>query len=569
MNVTSSPLGNATATSRGAIAPGAQELPNGPKTFQDLVTLKGAWTHTVNPGEEGSVEVSGAPLELGDFSGGTLADLETKPGLRRYTVGGNTETLLGTLNLGIRLDEDAGKIAFNGDISSASIGTLDADVAYIAGATVISSSGVATNDVSSPTGSITTLSTMSLTINGSPYVRRLIDSVDTTNGLSLSSGVLSLTEAQGSLPGAMTPNTQSFNGAKTFNAAVTMSSTLSVNLTGSFGGVVTPSVGAGANTLVLTSSLNVAAGSSRVVAVRSPYSYATLDATTRLLSVQIDGGASEIHAFTKDNLLTAGILGFSGNTAITLGMRSGVGASSGDIAVDVGSTVADGSTHASAKLFQVSSGSGANERLSTTKSFTKLTFSATNATMSTAAAGLVLNNLVGASAQSWITFQSQGVNKAGIRSDNSGTLVADATSDFYVMRSGTTQMQLGSATTTITNPWEASTWTNVVNAASTTVVNGVTFTAATTLRYRRDALGYVWTEGQLGAASSPGNGQIFFTYAAGNVPLTVQRFLLVAADGPLHCEVGTNGQVKCWTGSATPATWYSAINFAGVRFPTR
>ena len=75
---------DAAANRRGVLAPGPQELPAGPKTFQDLLKLAGDWSHTIDPGG-GPFELDGEPLELGDLSTGTYADLASKPGLRRYT----------------------------------------------------------------------------------------------------------------------------------------------------------------------------------------------------------------------------------------------------------------------------------------------------------------------------------------------------------------------------------------------------------------------------------------------------------------------------------------------------
>ena len=130
-------------------------------------------------------------------------------------------------------------------------------------------------------------------------------------------------------------------------------------------GVLTPTVNANTNTLVLTSALNVAAGSSRMVAVRTPgLTYGALDATTRIFSVQSDsgiGGWNELHAFTRDALLTPIIIGQQVGIATTLSLRSALGASSSDVAVTVGSSLADASVHASAKLLRVVTGAGAAE----------------------------------------------------------------------------------------------------------------------------------------------------------------------------------------------------------------
>jgi hypothetical protein len=121
---------------------------------------------------------------------------------------------------------------------------------------------------------------------------------------------------------------------------------------------------------------------------------------------------------------------------------------------------------------------------------------------------------------------------------------------------------------------QLSTWVGdwqVVAAApsGTIVVNGVTFTAGVTLRYNKDQLGYVWCEGRIAAASSPGGaGQIFFTLNSGFRPATVTPVCIICADNPMHCEINTNGQVKIWTGTASAASWWTAMNFV-FKFPTR
>lgn len=219
----SSPLQDASATRRGALARGAQVFPDGPKTMQDLLNLAGNWSHVVDAGF-GPFTLTGEPIELGDLSTGTFADLTDRPGLRRYSVaGGGTEMVLGTLDLGFAIDETNGKLELNGQVSSVSADTLTATSAAFGGLVTVDSSGVTIGvgaSLSAPAGTIDDLLVTTLTINGAPYVRRLIDSVDTSTGLALSGGVLSLAAASGSQPGVVTNLAQSWDGAKTFNAAL-------------------------------------------------------------------------------------------------------------------------------------------------------------------------------------------------------------------------------------------------------------------------------------------------------------------------------------------------------------
>ena len=354
---------DAGADRRGALARGAQVFPDGPKTMQDLLLLAGNWSHVVDAGF-GPFTLTGEPIELGDLSTGTFADLTDRPGLRRYTVaGGGTEMVLGTLDLGFAIDETNGKLELNGQVTSVSADTLTATSAAFGGLVTVDSSGVtigAGASLSAPAGTIDDLLVTTLTINGAPYVRRLVDSVDTSTGLALSGGVLSLAAAGAGQSGAVTTNSQTIDGAKTFTNQLTASGSLraggafkaaaGINLStdfvsANFGNVDLDTAG----TLGLRLyAINGSSSGDRSVFIGT--SANGINSGAKLLQVGWNLGASEALAVYPQLLtLTAGK------------MASALGALSTDVALTLGTTVADASVNASAKFLSVRTGVGTTE----------------------------------------------------------------------------------------------------------------------------------------------------------------------------------------------------------------
>lgn len=270
--VLSSPTPNASATVNGSVADGAQTFPPGPKTVQDLLKLAGNWSHTVDPGD-GAIIVSGLPLELGDLGSATFADLVSVPGLRRYTVTTpdspevivEQSLLLGTATLGVEISELNNRITIHGTIQTVNTNYVTATSADFGGVNALGPTGLTITGAGSivaPSGTIETLAVTNLTIGGDPYVRRIIDTIDTTTGLGVVLGELYLSGANGSTPGAMTTAAQNFLGAKTFSDLLTASSGISTATVSSASALTMISaLGTGASDVCMKVGTSVADGS--------------------------------------------------------------------------------------------------------------------------------------------------------------------------------------------------------------------------------------------------------------------------------------------------------------------
>lgn len=93
--------------------------------------------------------------------------------------------------------------------------------------------------------------------------------------------------------------------------------------------------------------------------------------------------------------------------------------------------------------------------------------SGTNATLGTASTNQITLRNDSPSAQMWLKFNYAGSDMAGVRSDSFGSFVADSVSDFFVLRSGVTKLQISSSTLTVGTA-SATPATNLGSALGTT-----------------------------------------------------------------------------------------------------